>query len=250
MTNLFYTYYKYIQIFSSFILFFYIYKYFFDKCNERVLIKNKGSKQKKYVIKSKITLSFLYFALILSLYFLMTIRVSITFILLISLGMLLLFNKFSPESLNCFNIFDKNKSVRFGWKIFYSFINLVLMILYPIHNEFSKESSKKYNYYKNKISEIFLNDKSSDSIDKHFINLFKNFNLFNNTSDISDYILSKKHENTKINIEKNNIENIVDNNFSNVKINKHKKIKKQESKINKEEAKEDEDEEDKEIKEE
>ncbi len=215
MLGFFYRFYTYFQVFTSFILFFYIYKYFFDRCNERIFIKNKESNKKKHVIKSRIVLSLIYFTMILSIYMLASLRVLVTLFFGISLGFLLAFDKFSPESLNYVDVLDKNKSVRFVWKVFYTVINLIFMVLHPVHKEMNKGFTKKYLHYKNKITELFINDNAS--IDQNFMNLFKNFNFMTKTSEISDYIIKKK-DNSKINLEKNNQD------FSTVKQKKKKII--------------------------
>jgi hypothetical protein len=227
MFNFLRTYYGYFKALTSFILFFFIYKNLFDRCNERVLLKSKESKKKKYVIKSKIVLSLLYFVLTISIYFLCSLRVLATFILIISFILLLLVDKFSTETLDCFNVFDKNKSLRIVWKVFYTVMNIIFMLLHPMHKQIERRIGKNYGKYKNKFNEILFNENSS--IDQNFSNLFKNINLFKKSeqSEMSDYILNKTKENTKINLEKINI-NTLENEqqFNDVKIMKYKKIKK------------------------
>lgn len=217
MFNSLYTYYGYSKLFMSSILFFYIYKFIFDKCNERILIKDKDSSKKKYVIKSKIILSLIYFTILLSIYLLLSFRVVITFILIVSLISLLTVDKLSKESLDFINVYDKNKSLRIVWKVFYTVINIIFMALYPIHKEFGKQINKNYSNYKDKLSTTILNENSSVDI-----NLGNFFNLFNNLdiSETSNYFKIK--ENNKVNLEK------VTNNDqqNNIKLMKNKKIKK------------------------
>jgi hypothetical protein len=199
------------------VLFFYIYKFIFDKCNERILIKDKDSSKKKYVIKSKIILSLIYFTILLSIYLLLSLRVIITFILIVSLISLLTVDKLSKESLDFINVYDKNKSLRIVWKVFYTVINIIFMGLYPIHKEFGKQINKNYSKYKDNLSTTILNENSSVDINfGNFFNLFNNFDI----SQTSNYFKIK--ENNKINLEK-----VTDNDQkNNIKVMKNKKIKK------------------------
>ena len=69
----------YFRVFTGFCLFTYIYKYFFEICNEKKTIKEKNNKEKK-VIKSRITISLLYLTLTIILYFTLTLRILIAII--------------------------------------------------------------------------------------------------------------------------------------------------------------------------
>ena len=123
MFNLLFTYYKYLKLSINLILFIYIYKYFFDRCNERVLIKQKKSNKSKYVTKSKILLSFIYFVLLFLIYSSMSLNVLYISSLIVSLGSVLFIDNFNSELIDYIAIFDKNKSLRLVWKIFYTIIN-------------------------------------------------------------------------------------------------------------------------------
>ena len=123
--------YSYFKNFSYTVVFVFIYEYFFNKCNKKILIKTKNNK-KKHVIKSKISLSLIYFTLLLILFYSLSLKIFIT--LFSSIGILILFllEKFDNSKLEIFENIDNNKILRYFWKSFYIFINIMLFLFKPI----------------------------------------------------------------------------------------------------------------------
>lgn len=146
--------YNYFKLFLGISLFSYIYKICFDSCNQKVNIKTKHNKTKQ-TIKSKIGLSLLYLFLIILLYYTLTLRVILTLLCTSALGIVYALDKFDPESLEIFCVYDKNKAIRYGWKIIYSGISVLFIGLTPVHNYISEHLNKTYSDIKNKTTQKF-----------------------------------------------------------------------------------------------
>ena len=222
--------YNYSKVTTNFILFIYIYKYLFDSCNERILIKQKNSNKSKYVTKSKILLSFTYFILLSLIYSSLSIRVLYTSTLISLLGSLLFIDQINLESEYYLTLFDKNKSVRIIWKIFYTIINVLLLILNPIYKQFNKQLVKIFkilNDYKDNPLDILSNIPTNlDFVKNYDLSIFTE-NIKNNFNQI---YLSKLIIN---NINNENLENESDKENETNKENKEDK-KREENKENEE----------------
>lgn len=198
MFNYLITFSQYIKLFCNISLFSYIYKYFFDNCNDKIQITTKN--KKKNAIKSKITLSLMYFTLLTVIYFTISLRFLITILCVFGLSSLLLLDKFDPTSISILTKYDNHKTLRLGWKVFYTFINLVFMCLEPLH----KQMTNKFKYYYKKAKKFIMNklSENKDNGDMDIMNLlFKNDNIDKNIDEnnIQEHI---KHEtNNKINRE-------------------------------------------------
>jgi hypothetical protein len=150
MFNYLILFYNYFKLFLGISLFSYIYKICFDSCNQKVNIKTKHNKTKQ-TIKSKIGLSLLYLFLTTILYYTLTLRVVLTLLSTFALGIVFALDKFDPESLEILSIYDKNKIVRYGWKIMYSGISVLFISMTPVHNYITEH----VNNIKNKTTKKF-----------------------------------------------------------------------------------------------
>ncbi len=150
MFNYLILFYNYFKLFLGISLFSYIYKICFDSCNQKVNIKTKHNKTKQ-TIKSKIGLSLLYLFLTTILYYTLTLRVVLTLLSTFALGIVFALDKFDPESLEILSVYDKNKIVRYGWKIMYSGVSVFFIAMTPIHNYMTEH----VNSIKNKTTKKF-----------------------------------------------------------------------------------------------
>jgi len=195
MFNYLITFSQYIKLFCNISLFSYIYKYFFDHCNDKIQITTKN--KKKNAIKSKITLSLIYFTLLTVIYFTISLRFFITILCAFGLSSLLLLDKFDPTSIEILTKYDNHKTLRLGWKVFYTFINLIFMCLEPLH----KQMTNKLKHYYKKAKKFIMNKLSENKEDGGEVDimnlLFKNDNIKEN--DVQEHI--KDETNNKINRE-------------------------------------------------
>jgi hypothetical protein len=143
----------YFRLFSGFCLFTYIYKYFFEICNEKKTIKEKDNKQKK-VIKSKITISLLYLTLTIILYFTLTLRILIAIVTILVMLLMVLTQSFDPMSMKSLTNLDSNKFVKKIWSLIYIFFNILFKILKPIHNIIESKLTTKKNQIMTALSTI------------------------------------------------------------------------------------------------
>ena len=148
--------YNYFKLFMGLSVFTFIFKFCFDTCNEKINLKGKNGK-KKQTIKSRIGLALAYLFFCTILYFSLTPRVFFTIISLIGIGTLYALDKFDKATVNQLCVHDKNKLVRFLWKILYTIINIVLLIYSPIHkimlNNFSNLFTNAKNKTKSKVNQ-------------------------------------------------------------------------------------------------
>ena len=153
MLELFYWFYEYLKIFINLCFITYIYKYFFDKCNEKKVITGINKKSKK-VIKSKIGLSFIYFCLTILFYYTATFKVLFTLLSVIIMSLLILGQKFNPSSLKLFEKYDSNKFIKKIWNCFYYLINLLFKLLKPFHDIIDNNLNNKSKAFNKSLSNI------------------------------------------------------------------------------------------------
>ncbi len=157
--------YNYFKLFLGISLFSYIYKICFDSCNEKVNIKTKHNKNKQ-TIKSRIGLSLIYLFLLFLLYNTITLRVVLTLFCSIALGLVYGLDKFDRETLEIFSAYDKNKAVRYTWKIIYSLVSIFFVVLTPVHNSISETVNKTYDDISKKTKSKFNEHMFGDVLGK------------------------------------------------------------------------------------
>ncbi len=157
--------YNYFKFFLAISLFSYIYKICFDSCNEKVNIKTKHNKNKQ-TIKSRIGLSIIYLFLLVLLYNTITLRVVLTLFCSIALGLVYGLDKFDRETLEIFSAYDKNKAVRYAWKIIYSLVSIFFVVLTPVHNSISETVNKTYDDISKKTKSKFNEHMFGDVLGK------------------------------------------------------------------------------------
>ena len=143
----------YFRVFTGFCLFTYIYKYFFEICNEKKTIKEKNNKEKK-VIKSRITISLLYLTLTIILYFTLTLRILIAIITILIMLLMVLTQNFDPTSMKSLNNLDSNKIIKKSWTLIYMFFNILFKILKPFHTVIENKLTAKKNSIMSSLSNI------------------------------------------------------------------------------------------------
>ena len=208
----------YAKILITFSLFTYIYKYFYNSCSEKKVIKTKDEKPKK-VIKTRIGLSLIYLILVLILYFSITWYIFLTLLIAVFAIIITLIHKFEPSTLNILKKYDSNPIIKKIWYFFSLFMNIIFKIMSPCHRVLENKINKNKEIVKNGL----LNQVSK----LNFNGL--NMGFLGNLSTFSDNTVKTKiNSNTKDMIDFNKIENFLKNNKNDK--NKNKKNIKSNSK--------------------
>jgi Na+/H+ antiporter NhaD/arsenite permease-like protein len=122
----------------SFILFTYTYKFFYDSCNEKIVINVKNEKPKK-VIKTRILLSFMYLVLLLLLYFLLNIYSLLIIVLGILITVVALIHKYKPLTFKVLRTVDTLPIIKKIWHIYSMTVNVIFKLLSPCFKVFDKK---------------------------------------------------------------------------------------------------------------
>ena len=122
----------YAKLLIAFSLFTYIYKYFYDSCSEKKVIKSKDNKPKK-VIKTRIGLSFIYLVLLILLYFSLSWYIIFTLLMAIFIIIITLSHKFEPDRLDLIKKYDSSPIIKNIWYIYSIIMNVVFKIMGPCH---------------------------------------------------------------------------------------------------------------------
>lgn len=138
----------YAKILITFSLFTYIYKYFYDNCNEKKIIKSKDEKPKK-VIKTRIGLSLLYLVLLILLYFSMTWYIFFTLLLATFTTVITLTHKFEPSTLDILKKYDSHPITKKIWYFYSLIINIIFKIMAPCHRILENKINKNKEIIKN-----------------------------------------------------------------------------------------------------
>jgi hypothetical protein len=142
----------YAKILITFSLFTYIYKYFYDSCSEKKIIKSKNEKPKK-VIKTRIGLSFLYLALLTLLYFSLTWYIFFTLLLGTFTIAITLTHKFEPSTLDMFKKYDSHPIIKKIWYFYSLVMNIIFKIMGPCHRVLENKINKNKEKIKNGVVE-------------------------------------------------------------------------------------------------
>lgn len=183
MINIIFQFLALTRILFTFSLFTYIYKYFYDSCNEKKVIKIKKDKPKK-VIKTRIGLSFIYFIILILLYFSLNWYVFISFMLSVLITIVMIAHKFDPVSINLLKKYDSLPIVKRVWFFYSRTMNLIFKIFSPFH----RIIENKINNNKKFIKEILFGQMGK-------INLDNNIGLFNAFSELSASKTVKSNKN-------------------------------------------------------
>jgi hypothetical protein len=131
----------YAKILITFSLFTYIYKYFYDNCNEKKIIKSKDEKPKK-VIKTRIGLSLMYLVLLILLYFSLTWYIFLTLLLATFTIVITLTHKFEPSSLDILKKYDSHPITKKIWYFYSLVMNIIFKIMGPCHRVLENKINK------------------------------------------------------------------------------------------------------------
>lgn len=142
----------YAKLLITFSLFTYIYKYFYDSCSEKKVIKSKDNKPKK-VIKTRIGLSFLYLVLLILLYFSLSWYIIFTLLMAIFTAIIMLAHKFEPSTLDLIKKYDSNPIIKKIWGFYSIIMNIVFKIMGPFHKVLDNKINKNKEIIKNGVFE-------------------------------------------------------------------------------------------------
>jgi hypothetical protein len=138
----------YAKILITFSLFTYIYKYFYDNCNEKKVIKSKDEKPKK-VIKTRIGLSLMYLILLILLYFSITWYIFLTLLLATFTIVITLTHKFEPSTLDILKKYDSHPITKKIWYFYSLIMNIIFKIMGPCHRVLENKINKNKEIIKN-----------------------------------------------------------------------------------------------------
>ena len=170
----------------------YLFQSFFKSCN--IKKKIKVNKKKKVVYTPKITLAITYFVLISLLMYFFTLKVILFTFVGITIGILILCEKFFPNIINYINKIDKHLSIIIiVWKIFKTTFTIIYLFTDPLNNFLNNFITKKINIVK-RMFNLMNNLESSDTKDTDIINNKLLNKKENNNSGISEYIIKSKKE--------------------------------------------------------
>lgn len=214
---------SYLKIFINIVFYSYIYKYLFNKCNQKTIIEGK---KKKHLVKSKICLSTIYLFLLVSIYSLLNPYMVVTLLFIVSIGAILILQKFNHDSLKVFNKLDEHKMVIKAWKFLYYSMTITFKVLDPIHSIINLGIQKNKKYFSLK------NIKLIDNLEI-FSNLISDFSKESDSSTVSkiqDYVSKnseKSSETTTASVQNNtSVKSNTENQKINVNLTHRKKNKK------------------------
>jgi ABC-type multidrug transport system fused ATPase/permease subunit len=170
----------YARILITFSLFTYIYKYFYDSCNEKKIIKSKNNTPKK-VVKTRISLSIIYLILLLFLYFSLNWYIFITIILSMLLISVSLIHKLNPSTMDILKKYETTPFTKTCWYFFSLTIKIIFKIFGPLHRVIDNKINKNKDIIKSNLFQQFTKMKFGE---------FGEFGLFGAFSDLTN-------ENTK-----------------------------------------------------
>jgi len=154
---------SYTKLLFSLCLFTYLYKFFYDICNEKKLIKVKNEKPKK-VIKIRNTMSFIYFFMIGLLYIVLDWFSIFSIFLILGITFLTLMQKFDKNFTNGTKKFDNIPIVQKTWNVFSVIITFVFKIFSPCHRIMDRKINKNKEFLKNTLMNGFFNNMTNFDI--------------------------------------------------------------------------------------
>lgn len=194
MIDIIITFLSYAKLLITFSFFTYVYKYFYDSCSEKKIIKSKNGNLKK-VVKIRTSLSIIYLFLFSLFFYLLNFYVIITLVFAILLLGIILVHKFEPSVLNILKKYDTSPVLIKCWSIFSLIFNTIFKILGPLHRLIDIKIKKLKDIVKNKVL-------------AHYTNI--DFSLFNNATNNSSGIGEFSKLFDSINNEKKHIELLCD----------------------------------------
>ena len=177
----------YAKILITFSLFTYIYKYFYNSCSEKKVIKTKDEKPKK-VIKTRIGLSLIYLILIFFIYFSITWYIFLTLLIVIFTIIVILTHKFEPSTLNILKKYDSNPIIKKIWYFVSLIINIIFKIMGPCHRVLEKKINKNKEIIKNRL----LNQVSKLNFNGLNLGFLGNLSTFSDNTGKTKINLNKK----------------------------------------------------------
>lgn len=175
---------SYTKLFFSLCFFTYLYKCFYDVCNEKKLIKVKNEKSKR-VIKIRNTMSFIYFFLVGFLYIVLDWFSIFSIFLILAMTFLVLMQKFNKSFTDGTKNLDSKPIVQKTWYVFSIIINFVFKIFSPCHRVMDRKINKNKELLKSTLINGIFNNMTNFDISNVF-----------NTVDIPNNYPSLLHYNT------------------------------------------------------
>lgn len=203
MIELILTFFSYAKLLLTVGLFTYIYKYFYESCSEKKIIKSKNEKPKK-VIKTRISLSLIYLVLLTLFYVSLNWYVffaTLVTLLLLSIAMM---HKFEPTMIDILKKYDSSPFVKKIWYIFSLIMNLIFKCFSPFHRIIDNKINKNKDMIKENFFGHFakLNSDSTNSGILDIFNELSNFNISSTSSPQNDFnkldVFLKKQKNVDL----------------------------------------------------
>lgn len=141
---------SYSKLFVSLCFFTYIYRYLYDVCNEKKIIKVKNEKPKK-VIKIRNTMSFVYFILVGLLYLVLDWFSIFAILLIIQIVILVVVQKIDKHFTVLIKKYDSSAFIQKSWFVFSIIMNIIFKIFSPCHRAIDRKMNKKKEIIKNTI---------------------------------------------------------------------------------------------------
>ena len=214
MIDLIISFLNYIKIFLSCCIFTYAYKFLYDSCIEKKIIKTKDNKPKK-VVKTRITMSFFYLFLLFLLFSSLEWVILKTIFLMCVLLSTISIHKFEKQYIDTFKNFESNTIMKKCWFLFSFLMGIVFKIFGPFHKVIDSKIDKLIGKGKQFFSKGLINNLSEQyeninkfNIKDDFIKFEKIFNL-NNLNDKSNDKLNDKSNNKSNDKSNDTIDNTI-----------------------------------------
>ena len=197
-----------IFIILKFFMFTYLFQPLYSKCNVQRKIKKKD--KIKIICKPKSILAFIYFIQLCLLFRLFTFKVVSFLFVGCTFGLLIMYDKFSPNLNEKFDKYNRMPLIILMWKLFHSIFTLIFICTGPVNKIFNNFINNKYIETK-KIFTALANLESNSFPDKNIEEINKQLGLNNDDelskmSGISQYIINSAKSEKKSNKKPKKIE--------------------------------------------
>ena len=182
MIDIIITFLSYAKLLMTFSLFTYIYKYFYDSCHEKKIIKSKSGEPKK-IVKIRTGLTIFYLILLSLFFYSLNWYVLITFVFTILLLGTAIIHKLDPSVLYIFKKYDSSPIFIKLWFIFSLIFNTIFKFLSPCHQLIDNKIKKIKTIIQNK---VFGPTNDIKSLNFDLLNNMSNMSNISNMSNMSN----------------------------------------------------------------
>jgi hypothetical protein len=124
-----------IKTVMTFSLFTYIYKYFYESCGEKKIIKTKDGRPKK-VLKIRASLAIVYLLLLSIIFYLLNVYTLFVLLVCGVLACIFLIHQFEPSILEILKKYEMNNIFKKCWFVYSFLLKMVFKIFSPLYNFF------------------------------------------------------------------------------------------------------------------